>query len=73
LPKVHLLWFVQQDDELLIGVSETESDANNAIERLKSKPGFLDFPQAFEIHFVRIRKRSLDRRFYKRLKSRTND
>ncbi len=44
------LWFVQQDDELLIGVSETESDANNAIERLKSKPGFLDFPQAFEIH-----------------------
>jgi len=50
------LWFVQQDDELLIGVSETESDANNAIERLKSKPGFLDFPQAFEIHSCELGK-----------------
>ena len=56
MPKVHLLWFVQQDDELLIGVSETESDANNAIERLKSKPGFLDFLQAFEIHSYELGK-----------------
>ena len=55
MPKVHLLWFVQQDDEILIGVSETES-ANNAIERLKSKPGFLDFPQAFEIHSYELGK-----------------
>jgi hypothetical protein len=50
--KVQLLWFVQErqtgeDIELLIGVYRTEKDANAAIQRLKDRPGFVDFPQGF--------------------------
>jgi hypothetical protein len=53
--KVHLLWFVREhgtgsDVELLIGVYEVESDARAAIDRLKNKPGFIDFPEGFQIH-----------------------
>ena len=53
--KVYLLWFVQErkeegDTELLIGVYETEADARAAIGRVKNKPGFLDFPEGFQIH-----------------------
>ena len=52
--KVHLLWFVQEreqedDTELLIGVYASGQDANAAIERLKNKPGFADFPGGFQI------------------------
>lgn len=52
---VYGLWFVQEraeaeDIELLIGIYETEEDARAAIERVKDKPGFVDFPQGFEIH-----------------------
>jgi hypothetical protein len=52
---VHLLWFVQanangEDTELLIGIYESKSDAESAIERLRAKPGFVDFPQGFQIH-----------------------
>ncbi len=52
---VYVLWFVQESDEaedaeLLIGIYETEADAKAAIEHLKGKPGFVDFPQGFEIH-----------------------
>ncbi len=54
--KAHLLWFVQQDDELLIGVYETDDDPKNAIVRLKSKPDFIDFPQGFEIHSYELGK-----------------
>jgi homoserine kinase type II len=51
---VQLLWFVQQragsdDTELLIGVYGTEQDAKAAVERLRDKPGFADFPQGFLI------------------------
>jgi len=47
---VQLLWFVRENEEdenteLLIGVYETEQDANAAIERLCNKPGFADFQQ----------------------------
>jgi hypothetical protein len=37
------------DTELLIGVYGTERDAKPAIERLRNKPGFADFPQGFLI------------------------
>jgi hypothetical protein len=52
---VQLLWFVQEctdrdgeDTELLIGAYQTEQDAAAAIERLRNKPGFRDFPQGFK-------------------------
>jgi hypothetical protein len=52
---VYLLWFtrerdVGEDTELLIGVYATEEDAKAAIERLKDKPGFVRYPQGFQIH-----------------------
>jgi len=56
--KVYLLWFVpvgnqdenEGDDGLLIGVYESESLAKAAIERLRVKPGFTDYPEGFHIH-----------------------
>lgn len=53
--KVYLLWLVQEsvqgeDTELLIGVYRTEEDARAAIERLKNKPGFVRYPDGFQIH-----------------------
>ena len=53
--KVQLLWFVQErneaeDIEILIGVYETVADARAAIDRLKNKPGFANFPEGFQIH-----------------------
>ena len=53
--RVHLLWFVRErekreDTELLIGVYETEADAKAAIDRLRDKPGFVNFPQGFQVH-----------------------
>ena len=56
---VHLLWFVQEreqeeDIELLIGVYQSAQDANAAIGRLQYKPGFVDFPQGFEIESCEI-------------------
>lgn len=52
---VYALWFVRErseadDIELLIGIYETEADAKIASERLKTKPGFVDFPEGFQIH-----------------------
>ena len=52
MSSVQLLWFVRErkdgeETELLIGVYETEQDAKAAIERLREKPGFADFPQGF--------------------------
>ena len=52
---VHLLWFAQEmpegedDIELLIGVYSSDEEARAAIERMKVKPGFVDFPQGFEV------------------------
>lgn len=53
--EVYLLWFVAKEDEdddngLLIGVYQTESSAKAAIERLRTKPGFVDYPEGFQIH-----------------------
>jgi len=51
---VFLLWHLRpagpnenDDDEKLIGVYRTEEDAKAAIERVKSQPGFVDFPDGF--------------------------
>ena len=57
--KVYLLWFVSEEgqedeDELLIGVYESESSAKAAIDRLRSKPGFVDHPEGFQIHSRRL-------------------
>ena len=50
----YLLWFVreheqEEDTELLIGAYDSEQNARAAIERLKGKLGFEDFPQGFQI------------------------
>jgi hypothetical protein len=50
---VHLLWFVREgleieDAEFLIGVYSNEEQAKSAIQRLRDKPGFVDFPQGFQ-------------------------
>lgn len=52
---VYLLWFVRQREEqdendLLIGVYESETDAQSAVQRLSSKPGFVADPEGFQIH-----------------------
>ena len=59
--RVQLLWFVQEreqeeDTELLLGVYETEHEANNAIERLRNQPGFVDFPQGFLVEPYELNK-----------------
>ena len=52
--QVQILWFVQEreecdDIELLIGVYETKEAAEAAIDRLRNKRGFVDFPEGFLI------------------------
>jgi len=52
---VYLLWFVQEhqqndDTELLIGVYDSEAAAKAAIGRVNGQPGFVDFPEGFQIH-----------------------
>jgi homoserine kinase type II len=49
----HLLWHVPEGDEYkerakLIGVYSTYRHAQEAIERLKDKPGFAGYPVGFE-------------------------
>ena len=53
--KVYMLWFVQEqeeceDVELLIGIYESEEQARAAIARRRNKPGFVNFPEGFQIH-----------------------
>ena len=53
---VYLLWFEkemregEEDIELLIGVYSSEVAAKAAIERVKDKPGFIEFPEGFNIY-----------------------
>lgn len=61
---VYLLWYVtkeaeEDDNGLLIGVYQTQSGAQSAVERLQTKPGFADFPEGFQIHA-----RELDRDYW---------
>lgn len=60
---VFLLWhiyelkddFGTQDEEKLVGVFSSELKAREAIERLRGREGFRDFPLAcFEIHKMEI-------------------
>jgi hypothetical protein len=53
--KIYLLWFVPdgdkgEDDGLLIGVYESEAAAKEAVGRLRTKPGFVNYPQGFQVH-----------------------
>ncbi len=54
MDSVFLLWHVREveggEDELLIGVYSTEQEAKAAIERLRGKPRFVDYPNGFQIH-----------------------
>jgi hypothetical protein len=57
--KVYMLWFVQEleqcaDLELLIGVYQTEEEARSAIQPRKNKPGFVDFPEGFQIREIEL-------------------
>ncbi len=59
--KVQVLWFMQErqegeDTELLIGVYRTNQDIAAAIERLRDKPGFRDFPQGFQADAYELNK-----------------
>ena len=61
LPTVFLMWHVRKDDEYaddakLIGVYGTRSDCNEAIARLKHKPGFRDHPEGFQIEEYSLNK-----------------
>ena len=52
---VVLLWHVHEmpegeTDEKLIGVYRTGQDAAAAIDRLRDKPGFKDFPECFKYY-----------------------
>lgn len=54
MDEVFLLWHVHEhengeDDEKLIGVYRTESDAKAAIERVAFQPGFADLREGFQI------------------------
>ena len=58
---VHLLWHIRSDDEYgenakLIGVYRTAVDARGAIERLRTQPGFSDYPSGFEINAYELNK-----------------
>jgi hypothetical protein len=46
------------DKEKIIGVYSTEALAKQAIERLKDKPGFLDFPSWWWIDHITLNKDS---------------
>ena len=52
-PTIYVLWFNPggdlESDALLIGVYESHESAAGAIERLSSKPGFVEAPAGFEI------------------------
>ncbi|MGA3371885.1 MAG: hypothetical protein ABSC48_09010 [Terracidiphilus sp.] len=49
--QVYLLYHIRDSGQLLlVGIYRSEADAEAAIERLKDKPGFVQFPDDFEIH-----------------------
>ncbi len=55
------LWHVPEGDEhkeqaKLIGIYASASDAQAAIERLRSQPGFIDYPEGFEFEPYQVGK-----------------
>lgn len=51
---VYLLWHTRGDDELLVGVYESEAEANAAQDRVRLKPGFAEGVGRFEIAEYRL-------------------
>ena len=56
---VYLLWHshptgANEDNDKLIGVYASESEAKAAQERMAKKPGFKDYPEGFEIARYRV-------------------
>lgn len=56
---VYDLWFTREhegreDTELHIGIYGARADAEAAIDTLKAKPGFCDYPEGFEAHEVEL-------------------
>lgn len=51
---VYLLWHTRGDEELLVGVYESEAEANAAQDRVRLKPGFADGSGKFEISEYRL-------------------
>lgn len=54
MDEVFLLWHVHdlgdgEEDEKLIGVYRTREDAEAAIKRVGTQPGFVDTPEGFQI------------------------
>jgi hypothetical protein len=53
---VYMLWFELEHDDcddcnhLFIGVYTSESEAKDAIERVKGEKGFVSFPEGFHIY-----------------------
>jgi len=50
---VYLLWFKRDgldEVDIFVGAYSSEAQAKAAMERLRNKEGFVDFPQGFEIH-----------------------
>jgi len=54
MDSVFLLWYVPKgkadENGLLIGAYSSQEAAKAAVERLKGKPGFVDYPEGFQIH-----------------------
>lgn len=53
--KLYLLWHTYEnepgaEESKLIGIYSSEERAKDAIERLRTKPGFRDYPEGFEIY-----------------------
>ena len=61
MDSVYLLWYVREwdegeDTELLIGVYRSKEEAIEATVRLKEQPGFVDYPEGFQIHAYELGK-----------------
>ncbi|MFP5237115.1 MAG: hypothetical protein ACLGSD_14535 [Acidobacteriota bacterium] len=55
--QVFVLYHIRASgDLLLVGLYRSEADANAAIQRLKLKPGFAEYPDCFEIHAYELGK-----------------
>lgn len=58
---LYMLWHsyqpdldIDHDEEKFIGIYSTEEKAKAAMEKLRTQPGFRDYPDGFEIHPQRV-------------------
>lgn len=59
MEEVYAIWHVRSDDEdgddaKFIGVYRSEAAANDAVVRLKGKPGFCDHPDGFQVQCYKL-------------------